>query len=124
RVAEGLERFIPAAAIHGNKSQSARERALAGFKDGTIPILVATDIPARGIDVDDVTHVIQLALPEVPEQYVHRIGRTARAGASGTAWAFCANAERDLLRDVERTIRMKVDVVADHPFPPGTAVEG
>ena len=115
RVAESLER-IGAAAIHGNKSQSARERALEGFKRGTIRVLVATDIAARGIDIDDISHVIQVDLPNVPEQYVHRIGRTARAGATGVAWAFCASDERSLLRDIERTIRLKIDVVADHPF--------
>ncbi|MBI1945459.1 MAG: DEAD/DEAH box helicase [Deltaproteobacteria bacterium] len=117
RVAEVLEKAgVAAAAIHGNKSQGARERALAGFKQGTVRVLVATDIAARGIDVDDVTHVIQLDLPEVPEQYVHRIGRTARAGAAGVAWALCAPDERPLLKDIERTIRLRIDVVADHPF--------
>ncbi|MCC7110958.1 MAG: DEAD/DEAH box helicase [Deltaproteobacteria bacterium] len=117
RVAEVLERAgVSAAAIHGNKSQGARERALAGFKQGSVRVLVATDIAARGIDVDDVTHVIQLDLPEVPDQYVHRIGRTARAGAEGIAWALCAPDERPLLRDIERTIRMRIDVVAEHPF--------
>ena len=107
---------VSAAAIHGNKAQNARERALEGFKRGQVRVLVATDIAARGIDVDDITHVIQMDLPEVPEQYVHRIGRTARAGAHGTAWALCAAEERPLLRDIEREIRMKVDVVTDHPF--------
>jgi ATP-dependent RNA helicase RhlE len=117
RISEVLERAgVAAAAIHGNKSQGARERALAGFKSGRVRALVATDIAARGIDVDDVSHVIQVDLPEVPEQYVHRIGRTARAGASGVAWAFCAIDEQPLLRDIERTIRMEIDVVHDHPW--------
>jgi ATP-dependent RNA helicase RhlE len=116
RVAEGLDKVVGAAAIHGNKSQNARERALEAFKTGAIRVLVATDIAARGIDIDGITHVIQLDLPEVPEQYVHRIGRTARAGASGVAFAFCSPDERALLRDIEKNIRMKIDVVTDHPF--------
>ena len=117
RVAETLSKAgVNAAAIHGNKSQSARERALDGFKQGSVRVLVATDIAARGIDIDDVSHVIQIDLPEVPEQYVHRIGRTARAGAAGIAWAMCASDERALLRDIEKTIRLKIDVVADQPF--------
>lgn len=115
-VKELVRAKVAAAAIHGNKSQSARENALEGFKRGSVRVLVATDIAARGIDVDDITHVIQMDLPEVPEQYVHRIGRTARAGASGIAWAMCSDDERPLLRDIEREIRMRVDVVGDHPF--------
>jgi len=99
-----------AAAIHGNKSQSNRERALAGFKTGKILVLVATDIAARGIDVDGVSHVVNYDLPHVPESYVHRIGRTARAGASGEAIAFCAPDDRPLLRDIEKTIRAAVPV--------------
>ena len=87
---------IQAEAIHGNKSQTARERALANFKTGKTRVLVATDIAARGIDVDDVTHVINFDLPNEPESYVHRIGRTARAGASGTALSFCDTEERGL----------------------------
>src|SRR5205814_2901132 len=95
RVAEHLERDgIPALAIHGNKSQNARERALGGFKDGSTRVLVATDIAARGIDIDDVSHVVNFDLPNVPETYVHRIGRTARAGASGVAISFCDGEER------------------------------
>jgi ATP-dependent RNA helicase RhlE len=113
---------IEAEAIHSNKSQSARERALANFKSGRTRVLVATDIAARGIDVDDVTHVINYDLPFEPESYVHRIGRTARAGASGIAFAFCDTEERKLLRDIEKTIRMKVPVTADHPYPPSTPV--
>jgi ATP-dependent RNA helicase RhlE len=103
---------IAASAIHGNKSQPQRERALAAFKDGSIPILVATDIAARGIDVSGVSHVFNFELPNVPEQYVHRIGRTARAGASGEAIAFCAEDERPYLRDIEKVTRQKVPVRA------------
>ncbi len=99
-----------AAAIHGNKSQNNRERALAGFKAGKILVLVATDIAARGIDVDGVSHVINYDLPHVPESYVHRIGRTARAGADGSAIAFCTPDDRGLLRDIEKTIRQQVPV--------------
>ncbi len=97
-------------AIHGNKSQANREKALAGFKSGKILALVATDIAARGIDIDDVTHVFNYDLPFVPESYVHRIGRTARAGATGKAIAFCTPEDRGLLRDIERTIRQQVPV--------------
>ncbi|MFT3776108.1 MAG: DEAD/DEAH box helicase [Minicystis sp.] len=117
RVAEHLEKArIGAAAIHGNKSQNARERALAGFKDGSTRVLVATDIAARGIDVDGVTHVINFDLPDVPESYVHRIGRTARAGASGIAFSFCDGEEKTLLWSIERLIRMRITVVEDHPL--------
>lgn len=107
---------VRADAIHGNKSQSARERALSDFKAGTIRALVATDIAARGIDVDDVTHVINYELPNEPESYVHRIGRTARAGAEGIAMSFCDSEERAYLRDIERIIRLRVPVVSDHPY--------
>ena len=99
---------IAASAIHGNKAQNARERALAAFRDGSAPVLVATDIAARGIDVDGVTHVIQFDLPEVPETYVHRIGRTARAGASGAAIALCSHEDRDKLRAIEKLIRQQI----------------
>ena len=102
---------IAANAIHGNKSQPQRERALAAFKSGEVPILVATDIAARGIDVSGVSHVVNFELPNVPEQYVHRIGRTARAGNSGVAIAFCAEDERPYLRDIEKLTRQKVPVV-------------
>ncbi len=101
---------IEAAAIHGNKSQPQRERALAGFRSGHCRVLVATDIAARGIDVDGVTHVINYDLPNVPESYVHRIGRTARAGAAGVALSFCNDEERAYLRDIERLTRQKVPV--------------
>lgn len=99
---------IAANAIHGNKSQPQRERALAAFKSGEVPILVATDIAARGIDISGVSHVFNFELPNVPEQYVHRIGRTARAGASGIAISFCADDERPYLKDIEKLTRQKV----------------
>jgi ATP-dependent RNA helicase RhlE len=105
------ESGLPAAAIHGNKSQGQRERALAGFKDGSTPILVATDIAARGIDVDGVSHVINFDLPNVPESYVHRIGRTARAGRAGIAISFCDATERPFLRDIEKLIKTRLPVV-------------
>jgi ATP-dependent RNA helicase RhlE len=101
---------IAADAIHGNKSQPQRERALAAFRAGKSRVLVATDIAARGIDVDGVTHVVNFELPNVPEQYVHRIGRTARAGAAGLAISFCADDERPYLRDIEKLTRQKVEV--------------
>ncbi|MEY2981728.1 MAG: hypothetical protein RL562_1955, partial [Planctomycetota bacterium] len=117
RVARHLTKGgIQAAAIHGNKSQNARERALDGFKNGKIPVLVATDLAARGIDVDDVTHVVNFDLPNVPETYVHRIGRTARAGREGIAMSFCDVDERPLLRDIEKLIRRTVPVVPEHPY--------
>ncbi len=100
-----------AAVIHGNKSQSAREKALAGFRDGRVRVLVATDIAARGIDIDGVSHVVNYDLPNLPESYVHRIGRTARAGAAGTAIALCAPEERSFLTQIERAIRMRIPVL-------------
>ncbi|MES1200437.1 MAG: DEAD/DEAH box helicase [Pseudomonadota bacterium] len=112
RVVRRLEEAgIEAAAIHGNKSQGQRERALDAFKKGHARLLVATEIAARGIDIDDVTHVINFDLPDVPEQYVHRIGRTARAGAEGDAISFCAPDERMNLRDIERLIKQSVPVL-------------
>ncbi|PZQ61702.1 MAG: DEAD/DEAH box helicase [Sphingomonas taxi] len=101
---------VAANAIHGNKSQPQRERALAAFKSGEVPILVATDIAARGIDVSGVSHVFNFELPNVAEQYVHRIGRTARAGRSGEAIAFCADDERPYLKDIEKLTRQKIAV--------------
>jgi len=103
---------IPAQAIHGNKTQGNRERTLAGFRDGRTRVLVATDIAARGIDVDDITHVVNYELPNVPETYVHRIGRTARAGATGIAIAFCSHEERELLRDIEKLIKRSIPVAS------------
>lgn len=109
RVAEHLLKAgVEAAAIHGNKSQTHRQKALGGFKDGTVRVLVATDIAARGIDVDGVSHVFNYDLPDVAETYVHRIGRTARAGASGIAIAFCSSDERDELRQIERLTRIEI----------------
>jgi ATP-dependent RNA helicase RhlE len=110
RVAKYLEQAgVEAAAIHGDKSQPQRERALAAFKSGQVRALIATDIAARGIDVDAVSHVIQFELPNVPEAYVHRIGRTARAGAAGIAIGFCADDERNLLRDIQKLTRRTID---------------
>ncbi len=111
---------IPAEAIHGNKSQTARTRALARFKAGHTPVLVATDIAARGLDIDSVTHVINFDLPNIPESYVHRIGRTARAGASGIAYSFCAVDERKYLREIEALIEEPIEVVSEHPFASST----
>lgn len=109
KVARHLETAgVKAAAIHGNKSQNQREKALALFRAGNIDVLVATDIAARGIDIDSVTHVVNFELPEVPEAYVHRIGRTARAGKSGSAIALCDPAERDLLRSIERLTAQQI----------------
>ena len=109
RVAKGLEQVsVDAASIHGDKSQGQRERALADFKAGKVRVLVATDIAARGIDIDAVSHVVQYDLPNVPEAYVHRIGRTARAGADGSAVAFCSDDERNLLKDIERVSRQRI----------------
>ncbi|MFH1849716.1 MAG: DEAD/DEAH box helicase [archaeon] len=102
-------------AIHGNKSQNARTKAIQDFKTGKIKVLVATDIAARGIDIDNISHVINFELPNEPESYVHRIGRTARAGADGTAFSFCAADERSFLNDIERLIRQKIEVM-DHTF--------
>ena len=111
RVVQHLEAVgLAAAAIHGNKSQGQRERALGAFKDGRVKVLVATDIAARGIDVDGVSHVVNFDLPNVPESYVHRIGRTARAGAGGIAISFCDASERSFLRGIEKTIRMRIPV--------------
>jgi ATP-dependent RNA helicase RhlE len=103
---------VSASAIHGNKSQGQRERALSDFKKGSVPVLVATDIAARGIDVDGVTHVINFDLPDVPEAYVHRIGRTARAGATGRAISLCDDGERAQLKGIEKLIRARLPIAA------------
>jgi superfamily II DNA/RNA helicase len=109
KVVRGLEKSgLKAEAIHGNKSQSQRERVLAAFRDGSVRTLVATDIAARGIDVDGISHVVNYDLPNIPESYVHRIGRTARAGAAGVAISFCDYEEAPFLRDIERLIRMTI----------------
>lgn len=118
RVAEWLTKSgIPAMAIHGNKSQSARVAALESFKSGTIRVLVATDIAARGIDVNELACVINFELPNVPETYVHRIGRTGRAGHSGIAISFCNIDEEPYLKDIEKLIGKKLPLVEDHPWP-------
>lgn len=105
-----------AEAIHGNKSQTARQNALKGFKEGKLRALVATDIAARGIDIDGLTHVINFDLPNVPETYVHRIGRTGRAGASGKALSFCDHEEKEYLRDITRLIKREIPVETEHPY--------
>lgn len=118
KVAGDLEKAgIRAAAIHGNKSQTARQQALADFKSGAIRALVATDIAARGLDIEDLSHVFNYNLPEVPETYVHRIGRTGRAGKGGSAIAFCDFGEKPYLKDIEKLIGKKVPLVEDHPWP-------
>ena len=108
---------IKAEAIHGNKSQNARQRALENFKNKEIRVLVATDIAARGIDVDELAYVINFEIPNIPETYVHRIGRTGRAGASGVAYSFCDIEEKDYMRDIYRLIGKSVPEVKDHPYP-------
>src|SRR5690606_31252027 len=107
-----------AEAIHGNKAQQARQRALSNFKSGRTKVLVATDIAARGIDVDSLQLVINYDLPNEPETYVHRIGRTGRAGASGRAWSFCDELETEYLWDIQRLIGRQVHQVTEHPFLP------
>lgn len=107
---------IEALAIHGNKSQGAREKALGRFRNGSLQVLVATDVASRGIDVSDISHVINLDLPNEPEVYVHRIGRTGRAGQGGIAIAFCDENEGEYLRGIEKTIRQEITVDEDHPF--------
>ncbi len=115
---------ISAQAIHGNKSQNARQNALSNFKLRETRVLVATDIAARGIDIDELTHVINFEIPNIPETYVHRIGRTGRAGLSGVAWSFVDKEERPYLKDIQRLIKMDIPVEENHAYPPGTAVEG
>jgi ATP-dependent RNA helicase RhlE len=107
---------ISAEAIHGNKSQNARQAALCNFKNRKTRVLVATDIAARGIDIDELTHVLNYELPNVPETYVHRIGRTGRAGAEGTAFSFCDWSEKSFLTDIQKLIQKQIPVVKDHPF--------
>jgi ATP-dependent RNA helicase RhlE len=117
KVTETLEKAqITAEAIHGNKSQNHRQRALSNFKAGTTRVLVATDIAARGIDVDELTHVINYEVPNEPETYVHRIGRTGRAGAFGTAFTFVEEEERAYLQDIQKLIRKQIDVDKEHPY--------
>ena len=117
RISEKITKTgINADAIHGNKSQNARQKALDKFRTGSIRVLVATDIAARGIDVEDITHVINFDLPNEPENYVHRIGRTARAGRQGIAISFCQTNERHYLKSIEKVIRQTVPVSNDHPY--------
>jgi ATP-dependent RNA helicase RhlE len=114
RLAEQLTHAgIDAASIHGNKSQGARQRALEAFRRGAVTVLVATDVAARGIDVTGISHVVNFDLPNTAETYVHRIGRTGRAGADGEAISFCSPQERALLRDIERLVRHRLDVRTD-----------
>ena len=118
KVARFLDKAkINSAAIHGNKSQNARQNALKNFKSGKLNVLVATDIAARGIDIDELGHVFNFDLPNVPETYVHRIGRTGRAGNEGIAISFCAADERKELKDIEKLASIKIPVVEEHPFP-------
>jgi ATP-dependent RNA helicase RhlE len=112
-----LKHHISAEAIHGNKAQNARQRALTNFKAQTTRVLVATDIAARGIDVDDLEYVINFEMSNIAETYVHRIGRTGRAGAKGTAYSFCDAEEKEYLRDVEKLISKRIPVIDNHPFP-------
>ncbi|AEI46413.1 DEAD/DEAH box helicase [Paenibacillus mucilaginosus] len=118
RVVRGLTKAkITAQAIHGDKSQNARQAALNNFKSGATRLLVATDIAARGIDIEELSHVINYNLPNIPETYVHRIGRTGRAGLSGIAISFCENEEIPYLKDIEKLTKQKIPVVTDHPYP-------
>jgi ATP-dependent RNA helicase RhlE len=118
KIVKDLQKLdISAEAIHGNKSQNARQRALSNFKSGETRVLVATDIAARGIDVDNLAFVVNYELPNIPETYVHRIGRTGRAGKDGLAVSFCEEEEKEFLRDIQKLIGKKLPVVADHPYP-------
>ena len=118
KVAADLQKAgIPSAAIHGNKSQTARQQALSDFKSGKVKALVATDIAARGIDIEELSHVFNYNLPDVPETYVHRIGRTGRAGHGGTAVSFCEFGEKELLAPIEKLLKKPIPVVEGHPFP-------
>ena len=114
---------VTAAAIHGNKSQGARQRALEDFTKDRVRVLVATDIASRGIDVEGITHVINFELPHVAEDYVHRIGRTARAKTEGAAISFCTGEEKSYLNVIEKTTRQKIKIISDHPFHSTSAVE-
>ena len=118
KVVKDLQKIgINAQAIHGNKSQNARQLALNNFKSRETRVLVATDIAARGIDIDELTHVLNFELPNIPESYVHRIGRTGRAGASGIAIAFCDAEEKEYLKDIQKLIGKNIPVVDQHPYP-------
>ncbi|MEM1013168.1 MAG: DEAD/DEAH box helicase [Planctomycetota bacterium] len=117
------QRGIRASAIHGNRNQNQRQRALDGFRRGKVPILVATDVAARGIDVDGITHVINYDLTHEPETYVHRIGRTGRAGATGISLSFCDADERAHLRDIQKLLGREIEVDSDHPYTDGRQSE-
>ncbi|HTD41822.1 MAG TPA: DEAD/DEAH box helicase [Mucilaginibacter sp.] len=123
KVVKDLARVgITAEAIHGNKSQNARQRALANFKNRTTRVLIATDIAARGIDIDELTHVINYEIPNIPETYVHRIGRTGRAGADGIAFSFCDEEELEYLKDIHKLIGKPIPVTEAHPYPMSPAL--
>jgi ATP-dependent RNA helicase RhlE len=118
KVTKALEQEgIKAQTIHGDKSQQARESALNSFKNRELRVLVATDVAARGIDVEELSHVINFDLPNIPETYVHRIGRTGRAGMGGAAISFCDNQERAYLKDIEKLIAKPIEIVKNHPYP-------
>ncbi len=112
---------ITAEAIHGNKSQNARQRALNNFKDKTTRVLIATDIAARGIDIDELAYVINYEIPNIPETYVHRIGRTGRAGANGIALSFCDREEIGYIKDIHKLIGKQIPVNEEHPYPMSAA---
>jgi ATP-dependent RNA helicase RhlE len=119
--AESVARFLKRAelraeAIHGDRSQGARQKALDGFRAGRTRVLVATDVASRGIDVDDISHVFNFEMPQEAEAYVHRIGRTARAGAAGVAYSFCGVEERALLNEIEKLVQRPLEILTDHPF--------
>jgi ATP-dependent RNA helicase RhlE len=111
-----MDAGVSAEGIHGGRSQNARQRVLNGFRDGKVRVLVATDIAARGIDIDDISHVVNFDVPLEAEAYVHRIGRTARAGASGESVTFCSSDEFKYLQEIQKTIGMKIEVDREHPF--------
>lgn len=124
KIAKQLSRAgISSEAIHGNKSQNARQKALSNFKDRTTRVLIATDIAARGIDVDALSHVVNYDLPDVPETYVHRIGRTGRAGCSGVAISFCDTEELDQLKDIQKLIGKQIEVIKGHEFEPAEGAQ-
>jgi len=103
--------------VYGDKSQTARQDALKKFKKGDVHILIATDVAARGIDINDVDAVVNFDLPNVPETYVHRIGRTARAGNSGIAYSLCSADEKNYVKDIQQLIQLQLDIIEDHPYP-------
>lgn len=117
RLAKNLNQaVIRTETIHENKSQNARQSALKKFKNRNTRVLIATDIAARGIDIDDLTHVLNFEMPNIPETYVHRIGRTGRAGAKSTAWSFCGGSEKSVLADIQSLIKKTIPLVRDHIY--------